>query len=44
MRRQKLSASSFRKVRGKRLPAKEQAPDLNLQKLRDELSHCPGGF
>lgn len=44
MRRQKMSASPYRKVRGRRLPAKEEAPDLNLQKLREELSHCPGGF
>jgi hypothetical protein len=44
MKRGKTFLSSSRKIRGKRLPAKEPAPDLNLQKLRDELSHCPGGF
>jgi len=38
MNRQKFSTSPFRKIRGKRLPVKEQAPSLDLQKLRDELS------
>ena len=44
IKREKLSASPCRKVRGRRIPAKEQAPDLDLQKLREELSNCPGGF
>ena len=44
MRKQKLSASPCRKVRGRRIPAKEQAPDFDLQKLREELQACPGGI
>jgi len=44
IKREKLSASPSRKVRGRRLPAKEQTPDLDLQKLREELQACPGGF
>jgi len=44
IKREKLSASPSRKVRGRRLPAKDQAPDLDLQRLREELSNCPGGL
>jgi hypothetical protein len=44
IKREKLSASPSRKVRGRRLPEKEQTPDLDLQKLREELQACPGGF
>ena len=44
IKREKLSASPSRKVRGRRIPAKEQAPDFDLQKLREELQACPGGF
>ncbi len=44
MRRQKLSAPPCRKVRGRRLPAKEQSPDLDLQKLREELQTAQKGF
>jgi hypothetical protein len=42
--RQKFSASPSRKVRGRRIPAKVESPDLDLQKLREELQSCPGGF
>jgi hypothetical protein len=42
--RQKFSASLSRKVRGRRIPAKEQASDLDLHKLREDLQNCPGGF
>lgn len=42
--RQKFSASPSRKVRGRRIPAKEQAPDLDLQKLREELQSCSGRY
>lgn len=42
IKREKLSASPSRKVRGRRIPANEQAPDFDLQKLREELSNCPG--
>ena len=44
IRREKLSASPSRKVRGKRMPQREAAPDLDLQKLREELQACPGGI
>jgi len=44
IKREKLSASPSRKVRGRKIPAKDQAPDLDLQKLREELSNCPCGF
>jgi len=44
IKREKLSASPSRKVRGRRLPATDQAPDLDLQKLREELQACPGGI
>jgi hypothetical protein len=42
--RQKFSASLSRKVRGRRIPAKERAPDLDFQKLKEELQTYPRGF
>ncbi len=44
MKRERGFSSSSRKIRGKRLTAKEPAPDLNLQKLKEELQAISGGF
>lgn len=44
VKKEKLSASPCREIRGRKISTKEQALDLSLQKLRDELSQCLGGF